>query len=191
LALLEEIILSKRQTGQLVENIFWLFAKKDDNPYAQLERADLNRLIGRDVMPIFHRDVQYKQLELDIDLDPDLPDVEMDVPGIGMVLRNLIQIVINQTPPGGGLKLATYVQEAYAVFSIENMTTTLDAECLESLFAQSNVAGSQPRFRSPTTFGLYLCQKILDACHGELGLETDPGQGSAFLMKLPIPPTGN
>ena len=68
LSLIEEIIQSKCQTGQLVENIFWVYAERDYQRYNQLELLDLNRLICKNVIPKFSRDAKVKQIFLQVDL---------------------------------------------------------------------------------------------------------------------------
>jgi light-regulated signal transduction histidine kinase (bacteriophytochrome) len=186
LALLEEIIQSKRQTGQLVENIFWVFDERTHKTQDHLERADLNRIIYRDIVPAFGSEIKFKQLSLQMVLEPELPEVEIDVLGIHLTLKNLIQNALSQAQPGGVIRLVTQIRGLYVVCMVENTDTTLDANYLEHLFKVCDSSG-QVRFRTPVAFGLYLAQKVLDACHGELGMEIQPGAGSAFLLKLPIP----
>lgn len=185
LALLEEIVQSKRQTGQLVENIFWAFADREQKSHEHLELANLNRLIARDIVPAFEQEVKFRQLLLQTDLDPALPEIAMNVPGISLVLKNLIQNALSYTQPGETITLITQVRETYVVCAVESTGTTLEADYIEHLFETCDSSG-QLRFRTPAALGLYLSQKILDACHGELGLEIPPESGSSFLVKLPI-----
>ena len=41
-----------------------------------------------------------------------------------------------------------------------------------------------------TGLGLFICRKLIEAHGGEIGVDSDPGEGARFYFTLPVPSTG-
>jgi signal transduction histidine kinase len=154
----------------------------------QLEPLRLEGLIAQ-VANLFRAqglmDVVWKE-----DLTADLPLVPADAPRLKQVLLNLCQNAVQAMRGGGTLTLRTRLgrlrdpqrgEQPCVELSVEDSGCGISKEDLEQLFI--------PFFTTRpdgTGLGLPICQRIVQAHHGELDVHTEIGKGSTFILRLPL-----
>jgi signal transduction histidine kinase len=118
----------------------------------------------------------------------DLPPIRVDRTRLSQVLLNLYQNALQAMPEGGTLTVTTRIHthrtgRLLMEIAVSDTGGGVRAEDLEKLFI--------PFFttkRDGTGLGLAICQRIVQAHGGELDVQTSPGRGATFLVRLPIPP---
>ncbi len=101
------------------------------------------------------------------------------------VFVNLIVNAIQAVGERGVIRLSTEVEGDRVVARIEDDGPGMDAETRARLF--------DPFFTTKgvgegTGLGLYVSYEIVNGHDGEIAVRSDPGQGSTFEVRLPIPP---
>src|SRR5256714_1513922 len=98
------------------------------------------------------------------------------------VLTNLIFNAVDAMPQGGRISLETSVEENDAVIRVRDngtrMTESVRQRCLEPFFSTKGERG--------TGLGLSMVYGIVDRHRGKLEIESAPGQGTTFIIRLPI-----
>jgi two-component system sensor histidine kinase HydH len=152
--------------------------------------ADLDDLIGQ-VLTLVRAQGLPEGVGLIEDLDGDLPAVPVDGDQLKQVLLNLVQNAIQALPQGGRVHVSTrrgYLgggrgPAARAVLiSIADDGEGIRVEEQEKLFVPFYTTK-----RGGTGLGLPICQRIVRAHGGELGLESREGAGATFTVRLPVP----
>lgn len=128
---------------------------------------------------------QAKKQHIDVNILPtdDLAVVRADPDQIQQVLLNIIVNALHVMPQGGELKVATRVIKAESVVEVaisDNGTGIAKAD-VEKIF--------EPFFTTKTSgtgLGLAICRNIVESHSGTVDVESAPGQGTTFRIRLPL-----
>lgn len=133
-----------------------------------------------------------KNIDLSVDIQPDLPPVYQDQTKIQQILMNLLSNAIKFTPEGGRITVTVRRDErgrlAITVADTGVGIAEEDREVIFEKFRQgSTVLGrdSLTRSYSGTGLGLSIVRELCLLLGGELTLESELGKGSAFTVRLP------
>jgi signal transduction histidine kinase len=124
------------------------------------------------------------------ELMPEMPGVPVDAPRIKQVLLNLCQNAVQAMKGGGNLILRTRLgrlrdPQARGApcleMTVEDTGCGIAREDLDQIFV--------PFFTTRpdgTGLGLPICQRIIQAHHGELDVVSTVGKGTVFTIRLPL-----
>jgi GAF domain-containing protein/two-component sensor histidine kinase len=122
--------------------------------------------------------------EIRIDVKKNLQDVERvlgDATELREVVTNLIINAVDAMPEGGTLSLRTEEDERFAYFRLSDtgigMTQEVKNRIFEPFFTTKGNNG--------TGLGMSLVYNILSRHDGQIEIESSPGRGSTFTVKLP------
>lgn len=131
---------------------------------------------------------KYPRGQLSLELAPTLPEVYGDSSQLGQVVLNLLQNGLQAIPNGEGrLSIKTEAADGYAWFTVTDTGTGIPAENLARIF--------EPHFTTKppgegTGLGLSIAYRIVEDHGGHFSVESKPGQGSAFTVRIPVLPGG-
>ena len=121
--------------------------------------------------------------QLVVQIAPGLPTVFVDTRQIGHVFSNLISNAAMHSKPGDEIVVAANEQNERVRFSVADHGPGIPAEFQSRLFERFfRVPGSDPRGAG---LGLAIVREIVTAHGGEIGVVSQPGQGSEFYFVLP------
>src|SRR6478672_1630524 len=125
------------------------------------------------------------QLSVDVQLEKDL-HVLADHQRLKQVLLNLLTNAVKYTAVGGQVSVS--VQESSSGKPRVIVTDTgagISTEKLARLFTPFDRLGVEQSGVEGTGLGLALCQRLMHAMDGEIGVDSTVGKGSAFWIELP------
>ena len=150
---------------------------------------DLRKVVERTV-DLLAAQAQAKGLELIAGVDPGVvTKLRGDAGRVQQVLTNLIGNALKFTPSGEVSVRAvteTETEEAILVrFEIKDTGVGISREAKARLFHPFVQAdGSTARMFGGTGLGLAICKRLAESMHGDIGVESYPGKGSKFWVKL-------
>jgi two-component system sensor kinase FixL len=109
------------------------------------------------------------------------PLVSFDPQQMRQVLINLFKNALEAMPHGGELSLATRVAAPFLEMSLADTGQGMTPEVKASIF--------QPYFTTKekgTGLGLAITQNIMEEHGGSIGVDSTPGQGTTFTLKIPL-----
>jgi len=109
---------------------------------------------------------------------------------IVQVLTNLLVNAVKFSPPGTTVRLSSEQRGAEAVFRVADEGPGIAPELGERIFERFRQGQSEARARGGMGLGLYICRAIVGQHGGRIGVESAPGQGSAFWFTLPVQKEG-
>jgi signal transduction histidine kinase len=154
-----------------------------------LRPVNLNHLLEDLCLLVRHKFAQQKT-ELVCRLDPDLPRVSGDSTQLEQAFLNLILNALEAMSGGGRLTLTTRRSGAMAgegelpQVEIEvqdtgcGMTEEMRSRLFQSLLNTSKAKG--------TGLGLVIVSRIVEAHHGHIEVFSSPGNGTRFVLQLPV-----
>ncbi len=166
---------------------------KIDAGKLEIEVIDFNlRDALEDVAALFVEKAQSKDLELCVDLPPDLPRVVAgDVTRLHQILSNLLSNAIKFTDYGE-VVLAVAFNETIgprirADFAVRDTGIGIPAEAKARIFESFRQANRAiARNFGGTGLGLTICKQLVGLLGGELRVESSPGNGSTFTFSIDL-----
>ena len=133
-----------------------------------------------------------ERLGVALDLDRPARPVEVwaDLDALDKVLSNLLSNAFKFTPGGGAVRLAVAVEDGAggaAVVTVADTGPGIAPEHLPHLFDRFYQADGVTVHRRPGTgIGLALAHELAVLHGGTLAVESAPGEGSTFTLRLPL-----
>jgi two-component system sensor histidine kinase VicK len=113
--------------------------------------------------------------------------VNADKDKLEQVINNLISNAIKYSPHNTLIQVACIEIGNYTRVSVKDEGIGVRPEDQQSLFERFyRVEGEKTHSVSGFGIGLYICKEIIDRHDGEIGVESEVGQGSTFWFSLPI-----
>ena len=134
-----------------------------------------------------------KRLDIRAELDPRAPGrVVVDGDRLRQVLLNLLNNAVKFTPAGAVTLTVRYEGEsptgARLRFEVSDTGIGIPKHKNHRLFKRfSQMDGSIQREFGGTGLGLAICKRLIELMGGEIGVHSEPGQGSTFWFTLTLP----
>jgi signal transduction histidine kinase len=129
---------------------------------------------------------QEKGLEWQISLSPDLPAMEVDPDRLGQALGNLLSNAIRYTPAGGTVSVDGNSDGDAVWIRVSDSGPGIAPEEQGHIFEPFYRAQAGRRFPQGMGLGLTITHDIAQAHGGRLEMDSTPGQGSRFTLRLPL-----
>ncbi|HAF07204.1 TPA: hypothetical protein DCG82_02220 [candidate division WOR-3] len=171
----EKIIKSALHAREIIKKLMF-FAKQ--MPPKKVE-VDLNETI-KETIYFLESHLIRSSIELNLKLSSDVPKVVADPSQLYQVIVNLTVNAIQAIKGNGILKIETYSDKDYVYFTIEDNGMGMDKETLDKIFI--------PFFttkKDGTGLGLSVVHGIITNHNGKIVVESEPGKGTKFIVKLP------
>jgi putative PEP-CTERM system histidine kinase len=124
-------------------------------------------------------------IELVRELNP-LPRVRLDPAQIQKVLSNLVLNARDALAGGGQIRVQTSQRSGWAVLGVSDTGCGMTPEFVQgSLFRPFQTTKKQG-----VGIGMFHCKMIVEAHHGWIEVESQPGKGTTFRVLLPLPASG-
>jgi two-component system NtrC family sensor kinase len=150
-----------------------------------LQDLDLNELAAEVVEPMRRR-AQSKRVEIALHADPGLPEARLSAAEMQQLLTNLLTNAIDALQPDGGrVEVSIRLAGAELELSVSDTGPGIPDRVLPRIF--------EPFFTTKpvgkgTGLGLAVCAGIVSGLGGSIGVETAPGRGATFRVRLPLVP---
>ncbi len=126
-----------------------------------------------------------KQIDLDVALPADLPDVVADRAAVHRVMQNLFDNALKFTPKDGCVTVRARTEGGAVEVSVADSGDGILPEHLPHIFERFFKADTS-RASSGTGLGLALAKHTVQALGGSIKAESEPGGGATFRFTLPI-----
>lgn len=148
--------------------------------------VDLAKIVQQAVSltePKWRRQTQAKGLTVEVVADAKAsPFVAGQESALREVLTNLIFNAVDAMPEGGRVTIETAIESDDAVLRVRDtgtgMTEIVRQRCLEPFFSTKGERG--------TGLGLSMVYGIIERHRGKLEIESAAGQGTTFIIRLPL-----
>lgn len=177
---LDKIIAATLHAREIIKKLM-LFAR--ERPPIR-EKVSLKRIVEEGI-PLVEPRVRKAGIEIRRSLDPDLPEILGDPNQLYQVLMNLVVNAIQAMPKGGWLSLETYAADDSVVLAVEDKGVGMTPQALRRIF---NPFFTTKGVGEGTGLGLSVVQEIVTSHGGSVRVHSEPGKGSRFEVRLPIPP---
>jgi signal transduction histidine kinase len=192
----ERILEGIDKIGEASRKMRTLIAELLDVAHVQAgQLLDLDRS-PTDIVAIARQAVAEHQAATDrhqITLDSELPELigHYDQPRMERVLANLLSNAVKYSPGGGMIRVEVAREEAdggWARISVQDQGIGIPPADLPRIFQRFHRAGNVVGRVSGTGIGLTSARQIVEQHGGTIGATSGEGQGSTFVVRVPLIP---
>jgi signal transduction histidine kinase len=179
----EKILAAGTRAAKITNSILG-FAR---NRSQGMEPTDLGRLV-EDTLLLLEREMAKYHVKVDKHFH-EVPQALVNGNQIQQVLINLL-INARQAMPGGGhitIRLAADPAHATVDLTVRDTGTGIAPDTLPRIFDRffTTKSGPDASGKGGTGLGLAFCRDVIEAHQGRIRVESTPGKGTAFTLKLP------
>jgi len=180
LALIAAIAQSVNRCRTITHRLLGFARQMDVN----LEMIDINTVI-REVLQFLEKEILYRDIRLELDMDNGLPSIESDKGQLQQVFLNIINNAIDAVQEEGFIKIIKtfrYNQDSVGV-SIRDNGHGIPADKLKQIFEPFYTTKEKGK---GTGLGLAITYGIVNKLGGEIKVDSEVGRGTVFTVILPL-----
>ncbi len=129
---------------------------------------------------------EQKQVELIRQIPESLPLVHADSEKTGWVLINFLSNAIRFSPQGSQVAIRAQSVANAVRFSVQDAGQGIEPQYQNRIFERYFQIPGSYSSSSGTGLGLSISKEIIEAQNGQIGVESQPGEGSTFAFLLPV-----
>jgi signal transduction histidine kinase/HAMP domain-containing protein len=185
-----ELVTAIAESGHLLLNLI-----NDVLDMSKIEAGSL-RLFTEDnidIREILQAAIRYTQpmlAEKPVQLCEAIPD---DLPLLTGDRKRLLQIVLNVLTNAckftheGSINVTASVEEHHLLVRVEDTGSGIALEDYDNVFTAFKQTESGLRQGGGTGLGMPICKKLVEAHNGLIWFDSEPGKGTTFFIKIPVP----
>jgi CheY-like chemotaxis protein/two-component sensor histidine kinase len=180
-----EIIL--KSTDRLVELVNDLL----DVARIEADHVEMNRRpidvgeVVQEVVELITPRMDSKRQRLTSYASPTLPPALADPGRVRQIVANLLTNAHLYTPEGGTVHVGVEPDRAWVEIVVQDSGVGMTKEETERIFDRFYRAGNRSGTNPGTGLGLSIVKSLVDLHGGQISVESEPGQGTIFRVRLP------
>ena len=173
------------QLSRLVDDLRTLSLADAGELKLMLQEIAPQELLKR-VASAHQAQVKQQQINLAVNVEPDLPIIKVDVERMAQVLHNLISNALQYTPAGEQIVLSATADDQAVYVQVRDTGEGIAPEDLPYIFNRFYRADqSRQQQTGESGLGLAIARSIVEAHGATISVESTPGQGSVFTLRFP------
>lgn len=166
-----------------LNNLLDLTRLEETEPQLNLERLGVPTILDT-IVGMIREGLEENGLQLAVEMEPDLPEVQVDPQKLGHVFSNFATNAMKHSPRGGRITLrARSVVDDQIRISVIDEGAGISKEHQERIFDKFYRVPGQSR--TGAGLGLSIAREIALLHRGSIGVISEPGRGSEFFLDLP------
>jgi nitrogen fixation/metabolism regulation signal transduction histidine kinase len=164
-----------------LKTIIGRFSDFSRMPKPQVQRMSVKALLQR-VMTLHAAQLAQaaKPVRLEMRIEDSAGEIEADEELLYRVVSNLVLNAFDAMPDGGTITMVTYAEGEDVVIEVRDAGVGMTPEESARLFTPYYTTKQHG-----TGLGLAIAQSVVSDHHGTITVESEAGQGSAFVIRLP------
>ena len=183
-SVIERLRQGSDRTFKIVDSLIGAYNTEANGVVLNLQPCSIKNLVDSvliDLQPV----ISENQAIVDNRIAANLPDLRADPIQIWRVLNNLIANALKHNPNYIQITIDAMVRDNSLYCTVSDNGVGISAEQGDRLFKLYS-RGKRSRYMPGLGIGLYLCQQIIEAHGGKIGIVSNSGNGSTFWFTLPL-----
>lgn len=146
-------------------------------------KVKLQQLVEENIQLLLST-AQVKDIELHTAIAPER--IYADKQMLHLIVRNLISNAIKFTPRGGKVFVGAADHQAYTIITVQDTGVGIAEDKVQTLLEDTVLRTSRgTENEKGSGLGLWLCKEFVERHGGSIAIESEPGKGSTFIIRLP------
>jgi signal transduction histidine kinase len=184
----EVLVEQSERLALLTDNILSLAKIESGRAELRLEPTDIAALLA-DVTASIRERGRHEGFTVGLDVGGTLPPVMADRTALAQAVTNLVDNAVKYSGRSRTVSVRASTEGPAVVITVEDQGIGIKREDLERVFDRFYRAGDElTRTVKGSGLGLALVKEIVEAHKGAVSVESVPGRGSVFAIRLPAAP---
>jgi len=171
---------------EMINDVLDLSRIESGNLRLQTTPLDLPELLNAS-LALVTADAQRRNITITIDLASGAAAMLADATRVKQILTNLLSNAVKYNHDGGRIHVASRVREPDAVeIAVTDTGIGMSEQQLDDLFQPFNRLGRERSTLQGTGIGLVISQRLAELMGGALRARSTEGEGSSFILALPM-----
>lgn len=129
---------------------------------------------------------EQKEIKLQVDAEPNLPNVYVDMEKTAWVMVNFLSNALRYSPEKSAIAIGIRQMGNEVVFSVKDKGKGIDEQYQQRLFDRYFQVPTDGQNKSGSGLGLAISKDFIEAQQGHIWVESAIGEGSIFYFALPV-----
>lgn len=179
----KSIAASSRRLSELITNILKLNKLENQQIFPEPKEFNLTEELQECVVS-FERQWEKKNISIDADIEDDVR-MEGDPDLLSLAFNNLMSNAIKFTENNGTIRISLHTVGKMAEIRVQDDGCGMDEETIFHIF-EKFYQGDTSHAGKGNGLGLALTKRVIDISKGSIDVESLPGKGSTFIVRLPL-----
>ena len=132
--------------------------------------------------------MRHEGFDIGLDVEGPIPLLAVDRTALAQALTNLVDNAIKYSGDSRKISVRASLEEQTVAIVVEDFGVGIKKEDISRLFERFYRGGDElTRTVKGSGLGLTLVREIVAAHRGKVHVESEPGKGSVFSIRLPLP----
>lgn len=174
----------------LIDNILDFAKMEEGKKEFKFETVDMGPLL-QELVSTIQQQVSHEGFTIEVELDRPLPSIQADRAAITQAITNLIDNAMKYSAGSKKVCVRSYRENQYLMIAVQDFGVGITPEEIDRVFERFYRGGDElTRTVKGSGLGLTLVKQIVEAHRGSVHVESEPGHGSTFFIRLPLELTG-
>jgi len=172
----------------LTDNILSLAKIEEGRAELKLEPTDVGAFLT-DVVGSYQERVRHEGFDIELKLGDRLPRLELDRAALSQAVTNLVDNAVKYSGDSRKVTVDAFVEGPSLTIAVRDFGIGIRKADIDRVFERFFRGGDGlTRTVKGSGLGLTLVREIVEAHGGKVHVASEPGKGSVFSVRLPIPP---
>jgi two-component system, OmpR family, sensor histidine kinase BaeS len=174
-----------QQLSRLIEDLRLLSLADAGELLLTLQPADPGALLEQSAAR-HNLEAQKLGLSLQVQVEENLPSLQLDIERIGQVLDNLITNAFRHTPAGGDIVLTAGLASGCVRFTVRDTGSGINPDDQPFIFNRFYRGDKSRSTTGESGLGLAIAKSIIQSHGGDIWVESEGGRGASFIFSFPL-----
>jgi len=170
----------------LIDNILDFAKIEEGRKIFDFQIVDIGLLL-KEIVSVIQDQVRHKDFVIHVEIEKSLPPIRADRESLTQAITNLIDNAVKYSGDSRKIIVRAYAVDQYLIFTVKDFGIGIRKEEIDKVFERFYRGGDElTRTVKGSGLGLTLVKQIIEAHHGEITVESSPGRGSTFTVRIPL-----
>jgi signal transduction histidine kinase len=173
----------------LIDNILDFAKMEEGKKEFEFETVDMGQLL-EELISTIQQQVRHEGFTLQAEIDKNLPSIKVDRSAITQAITNLIDNAIKYSGEAKKIHIRGFTEGQHLIIAVRDFGIGIKTKEIDKVFERFYRGGDElTRTVKGSGLGLTLVKQIVQAHHGSVHVESEPGSGSTFSIKFSLQST--
>lgn len=180
------ILKQSERLSHLIDNILDFSKMEEGHKLFHFEKADIIPVV-RAIVESFQEHTAGQGFHINLTIPEPFPDVVFDQEAIEQVMHNLLDNACKYSGDSREIEVHLLSKGNKIIISVNDNGVGIRKEDQDKIFSRFYRAGDElTQSVKGSGIGLTIVKQLVEAHHGEITVESSPGKGSTFTVRLPL-----
>jgi len=180
------ILRQSERLSHLIDNILDFSKMEEGHKLFHFGKADIIPVV-RDIVESFQQHTADQGFQINLAIPEPLPEIVFDREAMEQVIYNLLDNACKYSGDSRKIEVDLLPKGNRVIISVRDYGIGIRKEDQDKIFSRFYRAGEElTQTVKGSGIGLTIVKQIVEAHHGEITVESSPGKGSTFTVRLPL-----